>query len=495
MSYRLLQVALGVVSVVIGIAILLRARSWLRLRHIPGPPFAGFSELWLLQKTLGGRCHLDTAEACEKYGPLVRIGPNHLVTNDPEVLRKMAAVRSPYRRSIWYEGMRLEPDYANVISERDENRHNDLRTKMAAGYSGKENENLEQAIDANVAKFIQLLESKYVSTSTTYKPVDFAPKTQFFTLDVISDIALGKSLGNLEADEDCYSYIKTTEETFPMIVLLGAFPWLANVFFSRPMKSLLPSDTDTVGMGKLMGIAKEAAEERFGPDKKTKKDMIGSFIRHGLTERETRGEILLQFIAGSDTSALAIRATLLYILTNSHVQKTLLKEISEASISSPITDAEARKLPYLQAVIKEGLRIFPPVTGIMFKEVPAGGDTIKGFYVPGGTGIGWSSFGLMRNVEVWGHDAKLFRPERWFEGTAEEIKKKEIEVEMVFGYGKYQCLGKNVAYLELNKIFVELLRNFEFTIVNPSEPWKSFNAGLFLQSNMWMRVTKREPRL
>jgi cytochrome P450 len=161
-------------------------------------------------------------------------------------------------------------------------------------------------------------------------------------------------------------------------------------------------------------------------------------------------------IAGSDTSACAIRATFLYILTNSQVQSTLLEEISKAAISTPITDAEARKLPYLQAVIKEGLRMFPPVTGIMFKEVPAGGDTVEGFYVPGGTGIGWSSFGLMRNKKVWGDDAKLFRPERWFEGSAEEIRKKEIDVEMVFGYGKYQCLGKNVAYLELNKIFVEV---------------------------------------
>jgi hypothetical protein len=203
-------------------------------------------------------------------GPLVRIGPNHLVTDDPEVLKKMSAVRSPYRRSIWYEGMRLEPDYFNVISERDESRHNDLRTKMAAGvshqnyyfsfgrahqnkYSGKDNEDLEQSIDANIAKLIRLLETKYVSTNAAYKPVDFAPKSQFFTLDVISDIALGKSFGNLDADEDLSSYIKTTEETFPMIILLGAFPWLANLFFSRPLKSLLPSDTDNVGMGKLMG--------------------------------------------------------------------------------------------------------------------------------------------------------------------------------------------------------------------------------------------------
>jgi hypothetical protein len=120
-------------------------------------------------------------------------------------------------------------------------------------YAGKENENLEQAIDENIAKLIHLLESRYVSTNTDYKPVDFAPKAQFFTLDVISDLALGKPLGNLEADEDVSSYIKATEETFPMIVLLGAFPSLAKIFFSWPFSSLLPSDTDKVGMGKLMG--------------------------------------------------------------------------------------------------------------------------------------------------------------------------------------------------------------------------------------------------
>jgi cytochrome P450 len=161
-------------------------------------------------------------------------------------------------------------------------------------------------------------------------------------------------------------------------------------------------------------------------------------------------------MAGSDTSAAAIRATLLYIITNSHVQSTLLEEIKTTSISSPITDAEARKLPYLQAVIKEGLRIYPPATGILIKEVPTGGDTVKGFYVPEGTGIAVSTYGLMRNAKIWGDDADVFRPERWFEGTGEEVRKREIDVEMVFGYGKYQCLGKNIAYLELNKVLVEV---------------------------------------
>jgi cytochrome P450 len=151
-----------------------------------------------------------------------------------------------------------------------------------------------------------------------------------------------------------------------------------------------------------------------------------------------------------------MRATLLHIVTNPRVQSKLLEEISNSSISTPITDAQARKLPYLQAVIKEGLRIFPPVTGFMSKEAPPGGDTINGLYIPEGTTIGWSPFGLMKSEKIWGADAKLFRPERWFEGTAEEIQSKELDVEMCFGYGKYQCLGKNIANVELNKIYVEV---------------------------------------
>lgn len=98
------------------------------------------------------------------------------------------------------------------------------------------------------------MESKYVSTTADYKPVDFAPKSAFFTLDVISDLALGTPLGNLEADKDVLSYIKTMEETFPILILLGTFPSLAKVFFSWPFTSLLPSNTDKVGMGKLMGF-------------------------------------------------------------------------------------------------------------------------------------------------------------------------------------------------------------------------------------------------
>ncbi|KAE9370024.1 pisatin demethylase [Stipitochalara longipes BDJ] len=481
------------IAVLIGLIILSCMRTYFRLRHIPGPPGVGFSKLWLLKKSFGGRFHLDTLELCEKYGPIVRIGPNELITNDFDVLRKTSAVRSPYVRSGWYDGLRFDPGHNNVLSERDEKVHSALRTKMAAGYSGKENEHLEQSVDTTIAQLIELLSTKYLSSAEDYKPVDLAPRFQYFTLDVISDIAFGKPLGNLQADQDVWSFIKAVQDGTPLIVFLAAFPGFAQIFFSPVWMRFWPKVTDKAGMGKLMGLAKEVVAERFGPSRKIRRDMIGSFIRHGLTQREAEAEAVLQFFAGAETSAVAIRATLLYITTNPQVYNALIAEFSGATISDPITDEEARKLPYLQAVIKEGLRLFPPITGLSLKLVPPGGDTLKGVFVPGGTTIGWSPFGMMRDTEVWGADAKLFRPERWFEGNAEERKRREMNVDMVFGYGKYLCLGKNVAFMELNKIFVQLLRNFDFAVVDPTQPWKTFNVGLHIQSDMWMRVTKRVP--
>lgn len=128
----------------------------------------------------------------------------------------------------------------------------------------------------------------------------------------------------------------------------------------------------------------------------------------------------------------------------------------KASISNPITDAEARELPYLQAIIKEGLRIWPPVVGLMSKEVPAGGDEINGLFIPGGTQIGYCAFGIFRDRKIWGEDADSFRPERFLDGSPEKIKYLEQTLQLVFASGKWQCLGQNVALIELNKVFVEV---------------------------------------
>ncbi|GKT45533.1 cytochrome P450 monooxygenase lolP1 [Colletotrichum spaethianum] len=231
------------------------------------------------------------------------------------------------------------------------------------------------------------------------------------------------------------------------------------------------------------------------------RDMLGSFLAHGLTREEAEGETLVQIMAGSDTTATAIRTTMLYLMTSPSCYSKLAKEVREAAqsgiISSPITNREASEFRYLQAVIKEGLRVFPPVTGLMSTTVPKGGDFMHGMSIPEGTDIGWTAFGVLRSNTVYGPDADVFRPERWLEAGEDQLKVMMAQWELVFKYGKWQCLGKTIALIELNKVFVEmsttnlrkLLRRFDFSLVDPATPWNSFSAGIFIQSGLLVRVS------
>lgn len=62
---------------------------------------------------------------------------------------------------------------------------------------------------------------------------------------------------------------------------------------------------------------------------------------------------------------------------------------------------------------------------------------------------------------------------------------------LIFGYGRFKCLGQNVAWLELNKAFVEVFRRYDLQIVKPEKPWKSFAAGIYLQRDLFVRITRK----
>lgn len=152
---------------------------------------------------------------------------------------------------------------------------------------------------------------------------------------------------------------------------------------------------------------------------------------------------------------------MLHIMTSPLVYARLQAEIDAAAragkISSPIVqESEARQLPYLQAVIHEGLRTSPPAGGLLPKVVPPGGDTINGVFVPGGTEIASNTWSVVRDPAVFGQEPEFFSPERWMGIGEEEFAKMARVVDLIFGYGKYKCLGKTVAWVELNKVFVEV---------------------------------------
>lgn len=204
-------------------------------------------------------------------------------------------------------------------------------------------------------------------------------------------------------------------------------------------------------------------------------------------------EVSAQLPAGSDTTATALQGTMLYLLSNPTAYSRLKSEIAtgirEGRISSPITDKEARQLPYLQAVLNEGIRMVPPVMNGFPRQVPPEGDTICGRFIPGGTDIFVDYVGMLKDKSVFGEDAHMFRPERYLEGTKEHRDRLFKTTDLAFSHGKWKCLGQRLAWLQLQKVTVEVsallrtfsfaekkltrrqfMRNFDLQIVDPMNP-------------------------
>lgn len=480
-SFRWLLVAVVAAAYAVS-----KYRAYQRLAAFKGPFGTGWSNIWHSSWILSKHSHLAYVDVNDKYGEsgvgiggvvlttsgkIARVGPNDLVTSSPELLAQMNGVRSPYVRSYWYNrAVRIEPGKDNIFSELDEPRHQKRRAQVAAGYSGKENLNLESDIDARVEELIHLLSSKYLSNDAQSKSFDIGRKIQYFALDVISTIAFGEPFGNLPADEDLHGYIKSSREGMRVIQICVGLG-LTQYFQWPPIARLLgPSEKDKSGFGRMLHTARGIIEERFTKSL-GRSDMLSSFVRHGLSKEDVFTEGVLQILAGSDTTATALRSIMLYLITHPRVATRLRAEI-DAAVSSGaapasgiVSDECLKNMRYLQTVVREGLRMHPPITNVAPKKVPDGGDSIvidaKTYHLPGGTNIGYNVWGVNRDTAIFGDDAEVFRPERWLidgddEASVRRLAELRRTTEMIFGYGKFQCLGKPVAWMEITKVLFEV---------------------------------------
>jgi hypothetical protein len=124
--------------------------SYRRLSHVKGPFWAQFTSLWISGAVATKRQHLELFEVSQKYGlpashltqdraslsgpgELARIGPNLLLTSDPDQVQRMSSARSGYTKGGWYTGQKLQAGRDNIFSTVDEKAHMKRRTQMAAG--------------------------------------------------------------------------------------------------------------------------------------------------------------------------------------------------------------------------------------------------------------------------------------------------------------------------------------------------------------------------
>ncbi|KAK3323363.1 cytochrome P450 71A20 [Cercophora scortea] len=494
--YTLLpSLALAGASLVITYLVLSRAATVRHLHHIPGPTWASWTPLWLVRRHLRGRVSRDLAEISKQYGPISRIAPNMVLVSDPFEIRRVWQVRGPWYRSRWYDMFHFDQPVQTVLSLRDNAAHGALRAKLVPGYSGRDVDNLHSVVDRRIADFVDLIERKYLSTEGDYRPMDLAEKAEFMTLDVISDMAIGHCFGCLQEDRDTFGQIDFVTGSLPLLVVMAVVPGSLVLLRNPIARAFLPKDK-IEGALRMQGLAKKNAAARYGPDKIVARDMLGSFVAQGLPYDNAWLETFGQIGAGTDTTATAIRMTMFYLMSSPEsygkLQNELDSAIESGRVSSPITESEAKQLPYLQAVIKEGMRTWPPVMGLMPKVCDTE-QIVCGKRIPPGTDVCWDAITIMRNREIFGEDAECFRPDRWIDEKDPDRRKimEQIQGLCFATSSRWECLGKSIALLELDKVFVELLRRFDFSLVNPMTPFSTYDVSIAIQSDMWVRVQKR----
>lgn len=230
--------------------ILSTLNTWRRLRHIPGPTLSWLGSSWLIRNAVTGATSPNSRDLA-RYGSLVRMGPNAVATDDPEVVRRIS--RSPYRKDAWYTGFRLDNGKDNILTTLDPNLHDRIKAKTAYAMAGKDGVDLESGIDAQIGRLLGTIRSKHLATKEQHRIVDLAPLARFFTADAFTCLLFGKEFGFIGAD-DLYDVAKLNDQVMALMSLLSDLSWLRAVMQSRFLLFLQPRSTDEIGFGKIQGF-------------------------------------------------------------------------------------------------------------------------------------------------------------------------------------------------------------------------------------------------
>jgi cytochrome P450 len=182
-----------------------------------------------------------------------------------------------------------------------------------------------------------------------------------------------------------------------------------------------------------------------------------------MTRRQLRDEAMTLFLAGHETTAQMLAWTWYLLSENSSAEERLHQELRDVLSGRPPEAADFGKLPYLQAVMNESLRLYPPAYIIARTSIEP--CEIAGYQFPVGATMLMSQWSMHRDPRYY-EDADSFRPERWTGGLANRLPPGAY---FPFGDGPRRCIGQGFALLEAAIVIGILAQHFRFRLV-PGHP-------------------------
>lgn len=329
-----------------------------------------------------------------------------------------------------------------MFPDRDIKRHAETRRKFQSMYSLSSLLHYEKFADDVQIVFKKRL-TEMVDTGTT---VNMHHWLQCYAFDVIGCITYSRRFGFLDQGKDIDNCIASLNSLLFYGAAVGVYAWAHPYLYKVAEK--LPG-TGAAGRNYIMEFVRKRMEEREAQRKSLEKkptsvpeDSTRDFLDLALDAEQdpekgmTRYHVFMMglsnIIAGSDTTSSALSGILWHLTAYPDTLAKLREELDEAISQGKMTKdhiffKDSQNLPYLQACIKEGLRMCAPTGLPLWRVVPKGGAEVMGRFFPEGSEVGINTWVAHYNKEVWGSDALKFRPERWIEAAEDPEHLKMLE--------------------------------------------------------------------
>ncbi|KAL3417603.1 cytochrome p450 [Phlyctema vagabunda] len=441
------------------------------LAKFPGPRLNAAWDWPYFKALLAGTHDHGLKDLHAQYGEVVRYRPNRLS------FTSSGAWKDIYGSGAGKKQLQKDPDFYTITGDEptsiiwsSDADHSRMRKLLAHAFSDAALRQQETILTHYFELMVTGLKKK--AEDPTVKSVDMTRWYNFVTFDIIGDLAFGESFGALESGE----YHIWMQNLFQGVKSARI---LKTAQFYKPLMSILQgliklSPAITKAREEHMKFSEVKTEKRLAA-KTDRQDFMTYILRHnderGMTHSEIISTAEILIIGGSETTSTLLTGVTYYLLKNPEIYAKVKKEVRDAFQSGDdLTLQSTARLPYLQAVLEEGLRMYPPVPLGSARLTPPEGCLINGNFIPGNASVSIHHLSTYYSEKNF-FEPEKFVPERWLPDVPAAYEKDDRACFNPFSAGPRGCIGKNLAWNEMRSILARMLFHFDMELCDDSQEW------------------------
>ncbi|CAG9980389.1 unnamed protein product [Clonostachys byssicola] len=451
------------------------------LSKYPGPLLNRISPLPLSIALLRGRLPFYVKHIHDRYGPVVRLTPTELSFNSERSWKDIYGSRpghANFHKDPIHVGSVQAVPGAVTITMADDADHARQRRALSHAFSTKAL--LEQ--ESLITSYIDALRDVANAHARDGRVCNLADWLSYTTFDIIGHLSLGEPFGCL-ASSDLRFWVALISESIKAGAVEQAARRLATTgsWAQKLLLRLLAPPELRQQRVRHLEYSREKILKRIAAPggNSAHRDFLHYLLRQGDKENLNQDEIIVNgalfIIAGSETTGSFMTGLFNHLLRpeNRRAYERLRDEIrGEFARDEDITFERLSRLPWLGAVLEEGLRIFPSAPIGFTRQVPMGGDTVDGEVLPGGTTVSTCMWAATHAPENFA-DPYTFRPERWLD---REKATDRLGASNPFSLGPRGCIGRNLSYMEQRLIVAKLLWHNDLEMTG-DESWRVWDPA------------------